>query len=157
MMIQLFDEAGLLPSGVVHDIEERVFPVLLKILLDHDKELDYANIVLMTDDELLEINRQYLNHDYYTDIITFNYAEEAQPLEGELYISVDRVKEYASANSVDYISELNRVMIHGFLHLAGYDDNTEIAKNRMQSLENQYISLIVPRETMDNDGNVSQI
>lgn len=110
-----------------------------------DASLDF---VFVTDDYLLEVNKRFLNHDYYTDIITFNYNEE-NSLSGEMYISVDRVSE----NAVEFgdgvfINELNRVMIHGVLHLAGYDDQSEALRIEIRSKENYYLrKLNVSRET----------
>lgn len=104
--------------------------------------------VFVSDEYLLEINKQYLNHDYYTDIITFNYNEE-NSLSGEMYISVDRVAD----NAVEFgdgvfVNELNRVLIHGVLHLAGFDDQNETMQAEIRSKENYYLSkLNVSRET----------
>lgn len=96
----------------------------------------------MSDEEVLEINKNYLQHDYYTDIITFNYAEGADlPLEAELYISIDRVRENAAAAHVSYEDELARVCIHGVLHLCGHEDDTDAKKNVMQSFEDKYLRL----------------
>ena len=90
-----------------------------------------------SDDYLLEINKKHLNHDYYTDIITFDYSEKK--ISGDLLISIDRVKENAKTFSVSFIHELNRVVIHGVLHLCGYNDKTEEekadAKSRKQILK----------------------
>jgi probable rRNA maturation factor len=82
--------------------------------------------VFVDDDYLLEMNKSHLGHDYYTDIITFNMNEE-NSLCGEMYISVDRVKENADEFSKgDFMLELSRVMVHGALHLLGYDDHSDV-------------------------------
>lgn len=129
---------------------EKLLPVLDKIIEDYNLSNEYVNVIFMTDDDLLEINREYLRHDYYTDIITFNYSEDTSILEAELYISVDRVKENAAQFGVSFLEELYRIVIHGFLHLAGYEDKDLLSKERMQSAENEYINLIVPRGTALN-------
>ena len=121
---------------------EIVRPVLEQIFIDYTHILRSLNIVFMTDDELLTINQEYLQHDYYTDIITFNYSEEEKIIEGELYISMDRVKENADTEGVDFWNELYRVMIHGCLHLVGYDDQTIALREAMKLVEDKYINTI---------------
>lgn len=102
--------------------------------------IEYINIILLTDDGLLEINKEFLSHDYYTDIITFNYSETEGTLESELYISIDRVKENATVERVEEQVELSRVIIHGMLHLAGYEDDTPVRKAEMRSMEDKYLN-----------------
>lgn len=89
------------------------------------------NIIFCSDPVILDINKQFLQHDYYTDIITFDYCEEDK-VSGELYISVDTVRENAVEYSQEFDTELHRVIIHGILHLIGYDDHCDedIAKMR---------------------------
>jgi rRNA maturation RNase YbeY len=95
-----------------------------------------------SDDELLEINKQYLYHDYYTDIITFDLREDPDaPLEADLFLSADRIRENAQDNKVSYEDELKRVMIHGILHLCGYGDKTAEQVAEMREKENYYLSL----------------
>lgn len=88
------------------------------------------------------MNRSYLSHDYYTDIITFDISEESQVIEGELYISLDRVRENADAVSASFESELHRVLIHGVLHLIGYLDKSDSDQKIMRSKEDAYLSLL---------------
>lgn len=88
------------------------------------------------------MNRSYLSHDYYTDIITFDISEESQVIEGELYISLDRVRENADAVSASFESELHRVLIHGVLHLMGYLDKSDSDQKIMRSKEDAYLSLL---------------
>jgi probable rRNA maturation factor len=97
------------------------------------------NFIFCSDDHLLGINKQYLNHDTYTDIITFDYSKEdpKQPVAGDIFISVDRVKENAGKFSKSFENELHRVIIHGVLHLLGYKDKTKIAKEEMTKEENK--------------------
>ena len=98
------------------------------------------SIIFCSDPYILDINQKYLGHDYFTDIITFDYCE-GDSLSGDLFISVDSVKENSIEYGTDFKDELNRVIIHGLLHLIGYDDHTveEIAVMRMK--ENYYLSL----------------
>ena len=98
------------------------------------------SIVFCSDDYLLEVNRTYLNHDFYTDIITFDYSDEPKVIDGELYISVDRVMENSTTYSVTAERELHRVIFHGLLHLCGYTDNTKKAKEQMRAREDLHLS-----------------
>ena len=94
--------------------------------------------VLMDDEALLQVNRIYLGHDDYTDVITFPYAE-GNDIEGEVLISHDRVKENARTFGVPTSHELRRVMVHGLLHLCGYRDGTLAERNAMRALEDEYL------------------
>lgn len=96
--------------------------------------------VFCSDDFLLDINQKYLNHDTYTDIITFDYVEEDRII-GEIYISIDRVRDNAVAYKVSFLNELHRVMAHGLLHLCGYGDKTQDEQRLMRDLENQKIKM----------------
>lgn len=98
------------------------------------------NIIFCSDEYLLQVNRQYLNHDYYTDIITFNY--NADKINGDLFISVDRVGDNAQQQNVSRETELLRVMIHGILHLLGYNDKTAPEEKLIRQKENQSIELL---------------
>ena len=95
------------------------------------------NFVFCSDEFLLGMNKQYLNHDTYTDIITFDYSKEDKnlPISGDIYISVDRVRENAAKFNVAFENELHRVIIHGTLHLLGYADKTKTAKEEMRKQE----------------------
>lgn len=98
-------------------------------------------IILCSDEVLWEMNRNFLNHDTYTDIITFPFNEPGAPIEGELYISMDRVKENAALAGVAVEDEWHRVIAHGVLHLMGYDDHTEEQRNRMREQEDYCLTL----------------
>lgn len=95
------------------------------------------SFVFCSDAFLLEMNKEYLNHDTYTDIITFDYSKEdaKQPISGDIFISIDRVQENADQFSKTFEEELHRVIIHGVLHLLGYKDKTKIAKAEMTKQE----------------------
>jgi rRNA maturation RNase YbeY len=92
------------------------------------------NIIFCSDEYLLEINRNYLKHDYYTDIITFNYNENTS-LNGDLFISIDRVKDNSIITNFEFHTELSRVIIHGILHLGGHEDYSLELKNQIHQKE----------------------
>ena len=98
------------------------------------------SIIFCSDNYILDINMKYLQHDYFTDIITFDYCE-GDKLSGDLFISIDSVRENAAQYGTEFADELNRVMVHGILHLIGYDDHTQKDIKTMRSKENYYLSL----------------
>jgi len=100
-------------------------------------EMGDLNYIFCSDDYLLEINKQYLDHDYYTDIITFDNSEEEGKIEGDIYVSVDRVKENAIEFGANFETELRRVLIHGLLHLMNYTDTSEELKAQMRAKEDE--------------------
>ena len=104
------------------------------------KSLLSLNYIFCSDKRLLEINNQYLKHNYYTDIITFDLSESKETI-GEIYISIDRVKDNAKINGTSFKSELHRVVFHGALHLCGYGDKKPSEKILMTEKENKYLSL----------------
>ena len=101
------------------------------------KSLSY---IFCTDEFLLKLNQEYLNHDTLTDILTFNLTGTSLPIVSEIYISVDRVKENAASLAVPFIKELYRVMIHGVLHLCGYQDHSPKEKLLMRKKEDHYLT-----------------
>lgn len=102
------------------------------------KKVLSINYIFCTDKALLEINRQFLSHDFYTDIITFDLSD-ANEVQAEIYISVDRVKDNATQLGVSFKSELHRVIFHGVLHLCGYKDKSKQEKEEMRAKENLYL------------------
>lgn len=104
------------------------------------KQLNTIRYVFCSDDFLLDINRSSLNHDYYTDIITFDLSEPNQPIESEVYVSVDRVNDNAKTNGVSFENELYRVVFHGALHLCGYKDKKKEDVLLMRKKEDYYLS-----------------
>ena len=108
------------------------------------KGLQSLNYIFCTDDYLLDINRKFLKHDYYTDIITFNLSDDKGEAQGEIYISVDRVRENARMVKATLKKELHRIIFHGALHLCGYTDKTKAQKDRMTAEENRYLSKYLP-------------
>lgn len=111
---------------------------LTKVIQEEGFDLGDVTVILVTDGYLLELNQKHLEHDFYTDIITFDYCE-LNIISGDLFISIDRVRENAETFQTDFMVELNRVMIHGVLHLCGYKDKTEEEERIMRSLENKYL------------------
>jgi probable rRNA maturation factor len=100
------------------------------------------NYIFCSDEYLREVNIQYLKHKTYTDIITFNYNPSENEIEGEVYISIDRVRENAETFKTDFKTELHRVIIHGVLHLIGFNDKTKTDKALMREKEDTYLSLL---------------
>ena len=96
--------------------------------------------VFCSDEHLLNMNKEHLNHNYYTDIITFNYNVEKQ-ISGDFFISIDRVDENANQQNSKFTDELHRVLIHGVLHLVGYNDKTDLQQAEMTSKEDYYLNL----------------
>jgi len=103
------------------------------------KKLVEMSYVFCSDKYLLKLNKRYLQHDCFTDVLTFDYADGEGLIDGEAYISVDRVKEHADIFGVSFYEELCRVMIHAVLHLVGYDDKTPEEKVRMGTAENKWL------------------
>lgn len=118
---------------------------LNKVCEMHNDSLGDLNLIFCSDDYLLEINREHLNHDYYTDIITFNYNDG--DISGDLFVSIDRVRENAQTIGVPFDNELHRVVAHGVLHLLGFNDKSEEECLEMRIQEGVALELIVSRET----------
>jgi len=109
------------------------------------RQIENLGIILCDDDYLLSINITYLKHHYFTDIITFNLAEEhSKRISGEIYISSERVKENARIFNSSYQKELHRVIFHGILHLCGYKDKSKNEKARMRAREDHYLKKYLP-------------
>ena len=109
-------------------------------ILAEGYSLQSLTYIFCSDNYLLNLNRQYLNHDTYTDIITFNNSDKQNAVEAEIYISIDRIHENALTFNHTSTDELHRVMIHGILHLTGYDDKAVPNKKKMTQKENFYLS-----------------
>jgi probable rRNA maturation factor len=104
-------------------------------------KLTELNFIFCSDKELLKINQEYLNHDTYTDIITFDNSDGSGRIEGDIFISIERVTDNANKLKTKFQDELNRVMIHGVLHLLGFSDKTDANKKEMRKKEDVYLSL----------------
>ena len=115
---------------------------LLKSIGNEGKKAENINFIFCTDDYLLEINRKFLNRNTLTDVITFDYSEQEKVVSGEIYMSYQRIVDNATKYDQSVDNEINRVIIHGVLHLVGYDDNTENQKEIMTQKEDYYLSLL---------------
>ena len=104
------------------------------------RRIGQISIIFCSDNYILDVNQKYLQHDYFTDIITFDYCE-GDKISGDLFISVDTVRDNAVEYGTEFVDELNRVMVHGVLHLIGYDDHEEEDIKEMRAKENYYLSL----------------
>ena len=105
------------------------------------KRIGSISVIFCSDNYILDVNQKYLQHDYFTDIITFDYCE-GDRLSGDLFISVDSVRENSLEYGTEFKDELNRVIVHGLLHLIGYDDHTEEETALMRKKEDYYLSLL---------------
>lgn len=112
---------------------------------EESKRTGEINFIFCSDEYLLQVNQQYLEHDYYTDIITFDYVE-GDIVSGDIFISTDRIKENAVIFKVSFADELNRIMIHGILHLLGYQDKEAEQKRLMTEKEDHYLSKLTENE-----------
>ena len=120
--------------------DKRLTSRWLKFVAESEsKRLGDVAVIFCSDNYILDVNIKYLQHDYYTDIITFDYCE-GNRLSGDLFISIDSVRENASFYGTEFADELNRVIVHGLLHLIGYDDHTEEDIAMMRAKENYYLS-----------------
>ena len=108
--------------------------------VNEKRKLGDIQYIFCSDDYLLKINKQFLNHDYLTDIVTFDY-DEKDIISGDVFISVDRITENSTIYKVCFYNELLRVIIHGILHLIGYNDKSDSEKKIMREKENYYLSL----------------
>lgn len=119
--------------------------LLLELFRKEGKRLDGLSVVFCSDDYLLAMNRQFLQHDYYTDILTFDLSEAGGDVVGELYISTDRVRANARGLGVSAVEEMQRVIIHGALHLCGYKDKLKKQQLLMRQKEERYLQLLRKR------------
>jgi probable rRNA maturation factor len=115
---------------------------LKNIAITEGFKVGSLNYIFCSDEYLLNVNREYLNHDFYTDIITFDNSEDESKIEGDVFVSIDRVLDNAKTLNKIYENELMRVLAHGVLHLVGYDDLTDEGEGEMRSKEDFYLNLI---------------
>lgn len=111
-----------------------------KLILDEEKKVGNINYIFCDDEYLLKVNQDFLNHDYYTDIITFDYVK-GKTISGDIFISLTRISENASTLSSSFEKELLRVLAHGVLHLCGYKDKSDEEQKEMRAKEDFYINL----------------
>ncbi len=120
------------------------------IIKKHQYTLKTVNIIFCNDNYLLQINKQYLGHDYYTDVITFNNRELGGEVEGDIFISTERVKEHAAVYNTSFFGELHRVIIHGILHLLGYRDHTPFLQSTMRQKEDHCLQQLTQQRKRNN-------
>ncbi|WP_295672632.1 rRNA maturation RNase YbeY [uncultured Mucilaginibacter sp.] len=113
---------------------------IAQTILAEGYKLKELNYIFCSDDYLLQINQQYLNHDTYTDIVTFDNSESEKVIIGDIFISIERIRENAKKFSTSETDELHRVIIHGALHLLGYKDKTPVTKQKMTQKEDFYLN-----------------
>lgn len=111
---------------------------LKEVIISEEKVPGNINYIFCSDEYLLDINKKFLSHDYYTDVITFDYCED-DVISGDIFISVDSVRDNAAHYGVTFERELDRVMVHGVLHLIGYDDHCDEDIAEMRAKEDHYI------------------
>jgi len=133
-----------LPNNNSKRIDEQFYKKWLKEVIDCErKKLGDIQYIFCNDEYLLKINTTYLNHDTLTDIITFSTSDNNNIISGEIFISINRVTENSDIHSSTFDDELSRVIVHGVLHLIGYDDHTPFDKKIMRSKEDYYLLLQV--------------
>ena len=124
------------------DLNKNINTWIQDTIEKENKNLGEINIIFCSDEHLLKMNVEHLNHNFYTDIITFDYCEE-KIISGDLFISKNRVEENAKKFEVSFSNEINRVIIHGVLHLLGYNDKTDEEKKQMRNKENFYLDKLI--------------
>jgi len=112
---------------------------------NYNRKVGEIAYLFCDDEKILEINRTYLQHDFYTDIITFDYSEE-DTISGDIFISIDTVRSNSQKYQTDYMEELHRVIIHGILHLCGVNDKSEEEETEMREAENIALTLLKNRQ-----------
>ena len=137
MKISFFREGGTFPTMKRDKIRDWV----RQVAADYDKQIGEINYIFCSDEKILEINREYLQHDYYTDIITFDYSE-SNCISGDLFIGTETVKSNAEKFGTPYEEEFSRVIIHGVLHLCGQGDKTPEERSKMQQKEEQALKIL---------------
>jgi probable rRNA maturation factor len=117
------------------------------LIIKEKRKLNNLNYIFCSDQALLRINRKYLGHNFYTDVVTFDLSSSPKEILADIYISVARIKENAKNLQIPIKEELHRVMFHGLLHLCGYNDKTEHQKKLMRKMEDFYTTLYFSRST----------
>lgn len=122
--------------------KSRVSNWIKDIASKYNKRVGELSYLFCDDNKILEVNRQYLQHDFYTDIITFDYSERNK-ISGDIFISLDTVRSNAQLFDTNFIDELHRVIIHGVLHLCGIDDITDEQERKMRKAEEEALALLI--------------
>jgi len=121
--------------------ERQIKDWLALVVRNENNKTGDIHYIFCDDEQLLSINQKFLQHDTYTDIITFPTTTQPDIISGEIYVSVTRVRENAKSQEVSFLDELNRVVVHGVLHLLGYEDHTPAEKKEMRAKEDYYLTL----------------
>lgn len=122
------------------DIDPKIIGWLKYLITNENKKIGKINYIFLSDEGLLKVNRDFLQHDYYTDIITFDYVK-GNTISADIFVSLPRISENAIVLIKDFNSELHRVLAHGLLHLCGYNDKSDSEKIEMRSKEDFYLTL----------------
>ena len=122
------------------EIDSKTNEWLQKLIVFEGKKVGKINYIFLSDNGLLKVNRDFLQHDYYTDVITFDYVK-GKTISADIFVSLPRISDNAISHSKDFKSELNRVLAHGLLHLCGYKDKTEEEITEMRSKEDFYLNI----------------
>ncbi|MDR2038808.1 MAG: rRNA maturation RNase YbeY [Bacteroidales bacterium] len=120
---------------------------LKTVASEEEKQIGDISYIFVSDKRILEINQQFLQHDYYTDIITFDDSDNKK-ISGEMYISIDTVSSNAKEYQAEFHNELLRVIVHGLLHLCGYNDKTEKGQEEMRHIETKYLNVLESTSSM---------
>ena len=120
---------------------QAIYDIILQISKNENKQFESVNLIISTDEYLNKLKKTYFNKDHYTDVITFNLEDSNELIEGEIYISMARIIDNSDQFNVEVNDELKRIIIHGVLHLIGYNDIENHEKQIMTKLENQYMAL----------------
>jgi len=121
---------------------DKISEWLSTVIDSYSFQLKQLNYIFCDDEHILEINKKYLEHDYYTDVITFDQSEKEKEIEGDIFISIDTVKTNSEKFETDESIELHRVMVHGLLHLLGKSDKTEEEEAEMRTEENKWLETL---------------
>lgn len=134
---------GFFVEGIKYNVKDKLVRKswLKEVVLASDKRIGDINYIIVSDEYLLSMNQQYLKHDTYTDIITFDYCED-NVVSGDMFISIDRVRENAQMFNVGEDQEFNRVLVHGLLHLLGQKDKSKADSEEMRRKEELWLSKI---------------
>lgn len=122
------------------EIDSKTNEWLQKLIVLEGKKVGKINYIFLSDDGLLKVNRDFLQHDYYTDVITFDYVK-GKTISADIFVSLPRISENAISHSKDFNSELHRVLAHGLLHLCGYKDKSEEEITEMRNKEDFYLNI----------------
>lgn len=126
----------------LHVDEDRLMRLIQHVLAAEEREVQYLGVILADHNAVLELNRTYLEHDYLTDVLSFSLSDEDETagIDGEIYIDLDTAAERHEEFGVTFEEEARRYVVHGLLHLIGYDDATPAEKQAMRTLEDQYLA-----------------